>query len=106
MEYQEFYVALNLLQLPFSDRVPDRACIKRAYRKLALKYHPDKDPHSGPARFIAVQAAFELLGNEYKTSRFSLYLARQQAAAVCASITHTYFAVPVHLYATLLLGCI
>ena len=34
--------------------------VKSAYRKLALKYHPDRAPHN-EAKFVAVQEAYESL---------------------------------------------
>lgn len=40
--------------------------IKRAYRKLALKYHPDKNPDADPTRFQEIQAAYETLSDAEK----------------------------------------
>ena len=42
----------------------DEATIKKAYRKLAVKMHPDKG--GDPAEFQAIQHAWEILGDEKK----------------------------------------
>jgi len=44
--------------------------VKKAYRSLAFKYHPDKNNGSqlAEAQFRAVQEAYEVLGDTYKRS--------------------------------------
>ncbi len=42
--------------------------IKKAYRKIALKEHPDKG--GDPEKFKAAQAAFDVLGNEEKRTAY------------------------------------
>lgn len=41
--------------------------IKKAYRQLSLKYHPDKNPSKDAAtRFAEVASAYEVLSNDEK----------------------------------------
>jgi hypothetical protein len=47
--------------------------IKRAYRKLAMHYHPDKNPSPEAAdRFIALTEAYEILTNQRPTPAASM----------------------------------
>lgn len=42
--------------------------IKRAYRKLAMKHHPDKGGH--PAQFQKIQEAYDTLGDKQKRQQY------------------------------------
>ena len=66
MEYKDYYDILGV------DRNADEQEIKRAYRKLALKYHPDKNPDDPNAeeRFKEINEAYEVLGDPQKRAKY------------------------------------
>src|SRR5271170_2418581 len=43
--------------------------IKKAYKKLALKYHPDRG-NSSSTRFIAIKEAYEVLKDDIKKKEY------------------------------------
>ena len=63
MEYKDYYKVLKVTRDASDDEV------KKAYRKMAVKYHPDKVASLGEAhvksateKFQKVQEAYELIG--------------------------------------------
>jgi curved DNA-binding protein len=66
MEYQDYYKILNV------TRDSNQEEIKKAYRKLAVKYHPDKNPGDKPAEetFKKISEAYEVLGDPEKRKKY------------------------------------
>lgn len=57
---KDFYKELGLSKTATLDE------IKKAYKKLALKYHPDKNKSPGAEdKFKAVSEAYEVLSGKY-----------------------------------------
>jgi len=66
MDYKDYYEVLGV------KRDADEKEIKRAFRKLALKYHPDKNPDDPKAedRFKEINEAYEVLGDPAKRTKY------------------------------------
>eukprot|EP00808_Paulinella_micropora_P016769 g26955.t1 len=65
---EDYYQTLGL-ERDASDKE-----IKKAFRQLSLKYHPDKNPGDEAAnqKFVAVNEAYEVLSNEEKRQIYDL----------------------------------
>ena len=74
MQFKDYYATLGVEP----DATPDE--VKRAYRKLARKYHPDLNREPGTeARFKDLAEAYEVIGDAERRARYDS-MARQRAA--------------------------
>nr|WP_321237102.1 molecular chaperone DnaJ [uncultured Psychroserpens sp.] len=69
MAKRDYYEILKV------DKSASAAEIKKAYRKMALKYHPDKNPDDkdAEAKFKEAAEAYEVLSNADKKARYDQF---------------------------------
>jgi len=70
MDASDYYELLGL------DRGASDADIKKAYRKLAVKWHPDKnpdDPATAEAMFKSIAEAYDVLSDPQKRASYDRY---------------------------------
>ncbi len=67
MDYKDYYKILGV------DRNSSEEDIKKAYRKLALKYHPDRNPGNQQSEesFKEINEAYQVLSDPEKRSRYN-----------------------------------
>ena len=69
MEYKDYYKVLGV------EKTASQEEIKKKYRKLAKKYHPDlnKDNDEAQEKFKEINEAYEVLGNEEKRKQYDSF---------------------------------
>ena len=68
-EKRDYYEVLGI------DKSADKDTIKKAYRKLAVKYHPDRNPGNKEAedKFKEATEAYEVLSDDQKRPIYDQY---------------------------------
>ena len=69
MSNQDFYETLGVARSASDED------IKKAYRKLAMKYHPDRNPDNKASedKFKEVQKAYDILSDKEKKTAYDQY---------------------------------
>lgn len=69
MDQRDYYEVLGV------DRSASDSEIKKAYRKLAMKYHPDRNPddHEAEDKFKEIQSAYAILSDSQKRAMYDQY---------------------------------
>ena len=69
MAKEDFYTLLGV------DRQANGEAIKKAYRKLAMKHHPDRNPGDAAAekKFKDISEAYEALGDDQKRAAYDRF---------------------------------
>ncbi|MEJ2287560.1 MAG: molecular chaperone DnaJ, partial [Deinococcales bacterium] len=78
----DYYELLGL------DRDADAAQVKAAYRRLALKYHPDRNPgdHEAEETFKNINEAYAVLSDPEKRSRYDRFGSVDESATFTGDI--------------------
>jgi len=69
VKYKDYYEILGV------DKKADEPTIKKAYRKLAKKYHPDTNPNNKASeeKFKEISEAYEVLSDKKKRSKYDQF---------------------------------
>jgi DnaJ-class molecular chaperone len=87
VKYQDYYQILGV------PRGADTSDIKKAYRKLARKYHPDVNSASGAEeKFKEVNEAYEVLKDDDKRKAYDRFGADWTAAEISAISSNRFSA--------------
>jgi curved DNA-binding protein len=77
MQFKDYYQILNVSQDASAQD------IKKAFRRLALQYHPDRNPgnvRKAGEKFKGINEAYEVLGDEQKRRQYDRLASLQLAS--------------------------
>ena len=74
MQYKDYYSILGV------EKTASQDDIKKAYRKLAKKFHPDRNPGNKRAedKFKDISEAYEVLGDADKRKKYDTFGSQMQ----------------------------
>jgi len=68
MSKRDYYEVLGV------DRNASEADLKKAYRRMAMKFHPDRNPgEEGEAKFKEAKEAYEILNDSQKRAAYDQF---------------------------------
>ena len=79
----------NLYEILLVNRNANKDEIKKSYRKLAMKYHPDRNPNNPTAeeKFKEIQHAYDILSDDFQRMQYNNFL---DEVAAENTYTNTY----------------
>ncbi len=68
-------IEIDYYELLEVSKSSDKSTIKKAYRQMAMKYHPDKNPGNNEAeeKFKAINEAYQVLSDDEKKALYDRY---------------------------------
>jgi DnaJ-class molecular chaperone len=83
----------NYFKILGVDESADDEQIRRAYKHLVLKHHPDRGTQADPERFLDVQEAYAVLCHPEKRKRYLKKLQRQRMRTIRPAHHHPHITI-------------
>src|SRR3546814_9687144 len=83
---------IDYYELLECERTANDAALKASYRKLAMKYHPDKNPGCGDseARFKAISEAYDCLRDPQKSAIYDRFRSEEHKSELQSLMRISY----------------